>query len=89
LRRKAANGARFRRQLPHYGFIADYCCVERKLVIELDGDSHAERESYDARRGELLSARGYRLLRFYNSELMENLAAVLRAIEDALQAPSP
>ena len=66
LRRKAIGGVNFRRQHPLYGFIVDFCCPERKLIIELDGADHAEADpiNYDARRTALLESKGYRVLRF-------------------------
>jgi very-short-patch-repair endonuclease len=81
--------ARFRRQHPLYGFIVDFCCVEHRLVIELDGDSHAETVEYDARRTEKLKKRGYRVLRFFNDEVQNNLDGVVEVIWQAVQTPLP
>ena len=89
LRRKAIKGARFRRQAPLYGFIVDFCCLESKLVIELDGDAHAGRESFDCWRSDKLRARGFRVMRFMNSDVTENLEGVMQAISQALAAPPP
>jgi very-short-patch-repair endonuclease len=80
LRRKSLDGIRFRRQHPLYGFIVDFCCLEHRLVIELDGDSHADKSGYDAWRTEKLVERGYRVVRFLNDEVKENLDAVVETI---------
>ena len=75
-------------------YTVDFAARSRKLVIELDGDSHAAQERYDARRTTWLEEQGYRVIRFTNSDVMTNEAAVLQAIIDALAAlplsqPSP
>ena len=89
LRRKSMGNARFRRQHPLYGFITDFCCLERRLVVELDGDSHAEQPEYDAWRTERLTERGFRVLRFFNDDVQNNLDGVMDAIWQAVQAPPP
>jgi elongation factor P--(R)-beta-lysine ligase len=88
LRRKSL-GVGFKRQYPVGGFIADFCCVEQRLVIELDGEQHAEGLAYDARRTELLSRKGFRVLRFWNGDVTENIDGVLEHILDALGNPAP
>jgi very-short-patch-repair endonuclease len=88
LRRKNIN-ARFRRQHLLYGFIVDFCCIEHHLVIELAGDSHAETVAYDAWRTEQLSKRGFRVLRFFNEEVQNNLEGVIEAIWQAMQTTPP
>jgi very-short-patch-repair endonuclease len=88
LRRKSI-GAKFRRQHPLCGFIVDFCCIESRLVIEVDGDSHSERPQYDQWRSEQLARRGFRVLRFFNSEIGSNLEGVVEAIWQALQTPPP
>jgi very-short-patch-repair endonuclease len=82
-------GVRFRRQYPILGFFPDFCCIERHLVIEIDGDSHAERSQYDTWRSEKLAQRGFRVLRFFNDEVQNNLDGVMEAIWQAIQAPPP
>jgi very-short-patch-repair endonuclease len=81
-------GARFRRQAPIGPYIADFVCLERKLVLEVDGGQHAESE-YDVARDDWFRERGYRVLRFWNHEVLANLANVSEAIYDALQGPPP
>jgi very-short-patch-repair endonuclease len=64
----------------------DFVCPECSLVIELDGGQHSEREAYDFARTAWLQSQGYRVLRFWNSEVFENLDGVLESILAALRA---
>lgn len=90
LRGGGLGGFKFRRQQRIGPFIADFACQSARLVIEIDGDSHALQIDYDARRTEFLKREGYRVLRFANGEVIENLDGVCRAIAAALSvAPSP
>jgi very-short-patch-repair endonuclease len=71
-------------------YIVDFYCAAHRLVIELDGDSHAERIEYDEQRTEYLRLLGCRVLRFANSDVFENLDGVLSEIEQWInQRPSP
>jgi elongation factor P--(R)-beta-lysine ligase len=81
-------GVKFRRQHPIGNCIADFVCVEAKLVIELDGGQHAEQGIEDAARTKELEARGFRVLRFWNSEVFGNMEGVLQRIVEALR-PDP
>ncbi len=66
-------------------YIVDFFCAKSKLVIEVDGDSHAEQQAYDAARTQWLSEQhGYRVLRFTNQDVPTNIEAVLEAIRAAL-----
>ncbi|GAA5512843.1 uncharacterized protein HI_1162 [Deinococcus carri] len=76
-------GVAFRKQQALGFYFADFVCLERKLVIELDGSQHAESE-YDAVRDAELTARGFRVLRFWNNEVRNNLPGVLERIAEAL-----
>jgi very-short-patch-repair endonuclease len=90
LRGSALGGFKFRRQQRLGPFVADFACQSARLVIEVDGDSHAHQIDYDAQRAEFLAKEGYRVLRFTNRDVMENLEGVCRAIEAALGIdPSP
>jgi very-short-patch-repair endonuclease len=73
-------GAKFQRQVVLAPYVADFAARSKRLVIELDGDSHANREAYDAARTSTLAKQGYRVIRFTNSDVMTNLDGVLRAI---------
>lgn len=79
-------GAKFSRQMPLGPYFADFLCRELKLVIELDGFSHETRLSHDAARDRWLAEAGYRVLRFTNAEVGENLEGVCRAIAQAVRA---
>jgi very-short-patch-repair endonuclease len=81
-------GARFRRQAPIGPYIVDFASLERKLVIEVDGGQHAESES-DAERDVWLRERGFRVLRFWNHEVLTNPVGVAAVILEALQGPPP
>ncbi len=89
LRAGQLEGCKFRRQFPIGSFIADFCCREKSLVVELDGSQHMDRSDADATRTKLLEARGYRVLRFWNNEVFENMEGVLEEIYRALGLPSP
>jgi very-short-patch-repair endonuclease len=74
---------KFRRQHPIGPFVVDFCCAERRLVIELDGAVHATQREDDAAREALLTAAGYHVLRFRNEEVRDDLPAVLATIRAA------
>ena len=83
LRRKQINGRRFRRQQPIGPFVVDFYCPELTIAIELDGDSHGGKESQDKSRQEFLEAQGLAVLRFWNSDVWQNLDGVLQTIYSA------
>jgi very-short-patch-repair endonuclease len=75
---------KIRRQVPLGAFVVDFLCEAARHVIEIDGDSHAGNEARDAERTQWLEAHGYRVLRFWNNDVMRNMEGVLRALEEAL-----
>ena len=89
LRSRQLAGAKFRRQHFISPFIVDFCCPECGLVVELDGGQHVERTEADQRRTAFLQAQGYRVLRFWNSEVFTALDAVLEQIWAVLSDPHP
>ena len=89
LRGKQLERNRFRRQHPIGQFIADFACIEQKLVIELDGGQHQEQLAYDEQRTVLLQAQGWRVLRFWNNDVLNNLDGVLSTIVDNLAILPP
>ena len=89
LRGKQLGGHRFRRQVPVAGFIADYACLEAKVIVELDGGQHAQNAAYDERRDRLIEAQGFRVLRFWDTQVFRETQAVLQEIMRALEAISP
>ncbi len=85
LRRRQLEGHRFRRQVPLGPYVADFACMEPKLVVELDGHQHGDRIDHDARRTEWLEGQGFHVLRFGNPDVRENLEGVLLTIANALR----
>src|SRR6267154_2631347 len=83
LRDRSLLGRKFRRQVPLGDFVADFVCADQALVIELDGGQHASSEARDDRRTAWLKARGWRVIRFWNNEVNENLEGVLLVIAEA------
>ena len=74
---------KFRRQVPFGSYIADFYCASAKVIVELDGDSHVGRETYDRRRTEWLNGRSMQVVRFTNEEVHKQLEAVLFGIAEA------
>jgi len=85
LRDKQLGGHRFRRQHPLGDYFVDLVCVERMLIIELDGGQHADQEEYDARRSAWLESQGYKVLRFWNNDVMGNIEGVVAMVAAALE----
>jgi very-short-patch-repair endonuclease len=81
----------FRRQSPMGNYIADFVAHSRKLIVEVDGESHdfEERIRHDGRRDEWFASRGYRVLRFTNDDVMKNLEGVVLAIDLAAAQVAP
>jgi len=77
-------GASFRRQHPIGPYILDFYCAPLKLGVELDGGQHAERRGYDAARTRFLVGKGIHLLRFWNSDVVENLDGVLERLREEI-----
>ena len=73
-------GVKFVKQMPIAPYVADFAARNHRLVIELDGDSHAGREAYDAARTAFIESKGFRVIRFGNSEVLTNPEGVARAI---------
>lgn len=85
LRNRQLGGHRFRRQAPIGAYIADFACLEAKLVIELDGGQHQEQAKYDVRRDRQIEAEGFRVLRFWDNQVFQETQAVLEVILQALE----
>jgi len=86
LRGQRLLGYKFRRQHPIGHFIVDFVCTECALVIELDGGQHLERTVEDSARTRVLQDMGYRVIRFWNHQVLTETAAVLAAIREKLEA---
>ena len=80
LRASQLLGLRFRRQQPYGSYIIDFYCKRARLAIEIDGDSHSGKEQSDCCRDMWLCQQGLKVMRFYNSDVYENLDGVLQAI---------
>jgi very-short-patch-repair endonuclease len=83
LRARSIDGAKFVRQESIGRYIVDLVCREQRLIIEVDGGQHAT-DMHDAARTQWLTARGYRVLRFWNNEVLANIDGVLEVIAGAL-----
>jgi very-short-patch-repair endonuclease len=84
LRGRQLGNHKFRRQAQINPYIVDFCCLRQKLVIEVDGGQHAEMMQEDAERTAHIEARGYRVLRFWNNDVMRNTDGVVDTIARAL-----
>lgn len=78
-------GVSFRRQHAIGNYIPDFVCIKRKLIIELDGGQHLEQAEYDAQRTEFLESQGYRVIRFWNNDVINDINGVIRQIQIALE----
>lgn len=85
LRAHRLAGFKFNRQAPIGPYIVDFACFEEKLVIELDGGQHGEAVERDKQRDEWLSCQGFRVLRFWNNEVLGNLEGVLTRVLEVLE----
>lgn len=93
LRKSQLGGLKFTRQLPVAGHLGDFACRSAKLIVELDGSQHAQQTTADAERTRRIEAQGYRVIRFWNNDLTENIEGVLETILAAAleggRAPTP
>jgi len=90
LRSRQLAGFKFRRQHSIGPFVVDFVCLEHKLIIEVDGGHHAEQPDADAGRTEYLEGQGYRVLRFWNNEVLTEMEGVaLRVLATLTPTPLP
>lgn len=82
-------GLKFRRQKPLGRYIVDFVCLERHLIIELDGGQHAEQLAYDQRRDCWLKEQGFVVLRFWNHEVLQQTDAVLERLRLWVEQKQP
>jgi len=85
LRAHRLNGVHFRNQHAIGNYVADFCAPRKKLIIELDGSQHLKQLSYDAERTSFLESKGCRVIRFWNSEIMDDIESVLLRIFQVLE----
>ena len=84
LRARQIQGLKFRRQQPIGPYIVDFCCFEERLVIELDGSQHATSMKADERRTAFLTQGGFRVLRFWDNEVLLDTDIILQQIAQAV-----
>ena len=91
LKRLFPGKSHFRRQTTIGPYFTDFACHAKRLIIELDGGQHAEevQSQRDAKRDAYLRSNGYRVLRFWNNDVMHNIEGVLEVIAKAISAPVP
>jgi very-short-patch-repair endonuclease len=89
LRNHQLEGLKFRRQVPLFGFYADFFCESANLMVELDGGQHAVQNEKDVSRTRTLQEAGIIVLRFWNNEVLENIEGVLAEIARIAKAASP
>lgn len=89
LRAHRFHGLKFKRQKPMGGYIVDFVCMEKYLIVELDGAHHLQQQEYDAERSKWFQAQGFRVLRFWNQEVSSDIDSVLAKIADLALFPSP
>lgn len=87
LRGKRFFGLKFKRQVPMGNYVVDFCCQEKKLVVELDGSQHSEAEigQKDKLKQKFLEDKGYKVLRFWNNDVDNNIEGVLETIRKHVQ----
>jgi very-short-patch-repair endonuclease len=89
LRNRQLEGWKFRRQHPIGPYFADFACVELGLVVELDGGQHVEALPFDMRREQVMRQQGFRTLRFWNHEVIEETDAVMERIRQVAETLTP
>jgi len=91
LRRLEPTGSHFRRQVPIGPYVADFACLKQRLIIEVDGSQHGSDEGLDRDevRTRWLNSEGYRVMRFWNNDVMSKTVAVMEAIHHAIAVTPP
>jgi len=87
IRDRRIDGAKFRRQQPIGPYFADFACVSRKVVIEIDGEQHAYQVDADARRTAVMEQLGWQVVRFWANEVVANPEGIWTEIEQVLIGP--
>ena len=87
IRNRQISGFKFVRQEPIGRYICDFVCREQRLVVEVDGGQHLESKRDEVRDG-YLAEQGYRVMRFWNNDVLSNIDGVLMVLDEALRGPS-
>ena len=85
LRARRLDGLKFRRQVPLLGYTVDFLCIDRRLIIEIDGRQHLWERAYDEARTQEIERHGFTVLRFGNAQVLDGRDAVIAAIRAALR----
>ena len=86
LRAHRLEGVHFRNQHAIGNYVVDFCAPRKKLIIELDGSQHVEQVEYDAERTKYLELKGYKVIRFWNHDVMKDIDGVIRAIMQVMES---
>lgn len=89
IRNRRLGGFKFRRQHRIGRYIVDFVCLERSLIVEVDGGQHSERTDYELERSSFLKDQGFEVLRFWNNEVLIETEGVLEKLLAGLEKPSP
>ena len=89
LRNRQLGGFKFRRQKPIGPYIVDFVCLEKKIIVEVDGGQHALNMGADTIREDSLKKKGYKTLRFWNHDVLRDTNSVLERILDGLKGKTP
>jgi very-short-patch-repair endonuclease len=93
LKDRRLGGLKFKRQYPIVPFIVDFVCIEKRVVVELDGSQHQERAAYDAARDAFLARKGFRVVRIWNADFLrhqdETADYIFRVLGDTAPSPQP
>jgi very-short-patch-repair endonuclease len=84
VRGRQLGSLKFKRQFPIGNYIADFVCLDHRLIVEIDGAPHESNRRYDSRRDAFLTTQGFRVLRFWNYEISADIEGVMQAIEQAI-----
>ena len=87
LRRRQLHGFKFRRQRPIGRYICDFVCLEAMVVVELDGSQHLVDAPHDANRDAFLRSNGFRVLRFWNGDVLSQTESIIETLYEALHRP--
>ena len=87
LKAKQFNGLKFRRQAQIGKFIVDFVCYEQSIIIEADGGQHAIEKEKDEERTQWLNSQGFRVLRFWNNDILTNIDGVMERIRMSCDSP--
>ena len=89
LRNRQLTGYKFRRQVPMGSYIVDFVCFEKNIVVELDGGQHQAQHGYDGNRTQWLQSAGFRVIRFWNNQVLSETDGVVQAILATLEVKIP